>query len=132
MDESEIASDGRVEISAPTPGVSLTISVDLDRTNVSIDTLRDAQAKGIAGVCKASGVEGTDQETYSGVIFNELIQTCDYGSPPLFVFGIGVGLNNGYPWSFFVSSPYDDYNDNIDTYFQPILDTLNIYANPVP
>jgi hypothetical protein len=132
VDASGVASDGQVEITAPTTGVSLTMRVDTDRTNTSIDTLRDAQAKGIASVCKASGVEGTDQETYSGVIFNELIQTCDYGTPPLFVFGIGVGLNNSYPWAFFVSSPYDDYNDNIDTYFQPMLDSLTIYANPAP
>jgi hypothetical protein len=131
VDESSAASDGQVKFQSPTPGVSFTMQASTQKTTVSIDTLRDAQAKGVANTCKASGIEGTSQETYSGVIFDELLQTCDFGQPPLLVFGIAAGLNNGYPWTFFLSAPRDSIQNSVDTYFQPMLDSLRIYANPV-
>jgi hypothetical protein len=130
-DESAATAAGQIKFQSPNPAVAFTMQVNTQKTTVSIDTLRDAQAKGIADTCKASGVEGTDRETYSGVIFDELIQTCDFGQPPLLVFGIAAGLNNGYPWTFFLSAPRDSIEDSVNTYFQPMLDSLNIYANPV-
>lgn len=131
VDESAAATNGQIKFQSPTPGVSFTMQASTQRTTVSIDTLRDAQAKGVAETCKASGVEGTSQETYSGIIFDELLQTCDFGQPPPLVFGIAAGLNNGYPWTFFLSAPRDSIQASIDTYFQPMLDSLRIYANPV-
>jgi len=131
VDESQVTAAGRVKFQSPVPAVAFTMQVNTKRTTVSIDTLRDAQAKGIADTCKASGIEGTSQETYSGVIFDELVQTCDFGQPPLLVFGIAVGLNNGYPWTFFLSGPRDSIKRDINTYFQPMLNSLHIYADPV-
>lgn len=131
VDESEAATQGRVKFQSPTPSVTFTMQVSTQKTTVSIDTLRDAQAKGVADTCNASGVEGTSQESYSGVIFDELVQTCDFGQPPLLVFGIAAGLNSGYPWTFFFSGPRDSIQGSVDTYFQPMLDSLRIYANPV-
>lgn len=139
VDESEIATKGQVRFVSPTNNPSLSIHVETTRTTTSIDTLRDAQAKRLAQSCVRSGVELTQQGIVSGAVFNELVLSCDLANQgQLSVYLVGVGLNNGYAWDITTLSPRKDFNrnscgcaaGNVEMYFDPMLNSANIYGNP--
>ena len=140
VDESDVAAKGQVKFFSPTRNPSLWIHVNTQPTTTSIDTLRDAQAKGLADSCVRSGVELTKQGTVSGIVFNELVESCDLADQgQLSVFLLGVGLNHGYAWDITAYSPRKDFNrascgcpaGNVEAFFDPMLASANIYADPV-
>lgn len=140
VDESEVATKGQVKFFSPTRNPYLLIHVGTEKTTTSIDTLRDAQAKALAQSCVRSGVELTQQGTVSGVVFNELVMSCDLADQgQLSVFLLGAGLNHGYPWDITAYSPRKDFNHNtcacpagnVEAFFDPMLNSANIYSDPV-
>jgi hypothetical protein len=139
VDESDLAAKGQVKFFSPTRNPSLWIHVNTERTTTSIDTLRDAQAKGLAQSCVRSGVELTQQGTVSNVVFDELIESCDLADQgQLSVFLFGVGLNHGFAWDITAYSPRMDFNHNtcgcpagnVEAFFDPMLNSANIYGDP--
>ncbi len=139
VDETELATKGQVKFFSPTQNPSLWIHVGTERTTTSIDTLRDSQAKALAQSCVRSGVELTQQGKVSGVVFNELVVSCDLAAQgQLSVFLLGVGLNNGFAWDITAYSPRKDFNrnscgcpaGNVEAYFDLMLNSANIYDDP--
>lgn len=140
VDESEVTTKGQVKFFSPTRNPSLWIHVNTERTTTSIDTLRDAQAKAVAQTCVRSGVELTQQGLVSRIVFNELVESCDLADQgQLSVFLLGVGLNHGYAWDITAYSPRKDFNrnscrcpaGNVEAFFDPMLNSANIYGDPV-
>lgn len=135
VDESKA---GQVSFGPANGEVGLIIQASGQRTSLTVDELRDIFAKQSVKTCDSSGTELTTQETISGIIFAELVQTCQLANQPLYAFWIGAGLSNNYPWYFNAVGSYGKFNrnicncatNNLDTYFVPILSTLNIYGNP--
>ena len=129
---------GQVIFSAPSGNAIMTIEARSQRTTQTTDELRDTFARVAVQACVRSGTEATTQETISGISFGELVQTCDIPGQPLLAILVGAGLNNGYPWSFTAIGTYQNFNrtickcttSNVDTFFSPMLTTLNIYGNP--
>ncbi len=140
VDESALATKGQVKFSAPSGSPVLWIHATTEQITTSIDTLRDAQATAFAQSCVRSGVERTEQGKVSGMILNQLVVSCDLAAQgSLSIFLVGVGLNHGYQWDVTTYSPYKDYNrdtcncpaGNVEAFFQIMLNSANIYADPV-
>lgn len=137
-DESELATRGNVVFRAPNGTAALIINSPGQRTTLTIDEVRDVAAKQAVATCVKSGTEFTARETISGIVFAELVQTCDLPNQPLSAFFLGAGLNNGVPWIFNAVGFYGEFNKNtckcaagnLERYFSPMLTTLSISGNP--
>lgn len=134
------ANDGQILFTSPDGKVALLIQTTGTRNSTAnIDVQRDAYYKQVSKQCtNGSGIEVTAYETISGIRFAELAATCDKPGSPLQLWTVGTGLKNGVEWDFIALSPYATFNKNtckcaagdFEKYLQPMLSTLNIYANP--
>jgi hypothetical protein len=138
VDDSD-AAKGQIAFGPPDGQRALLIATSgTAQPGANIDVQRDAFYKEVTKSCSASGIEYTGQETLSGIVFAELIATCDKPGQALQAYTVGTGLNNGVEWDFVIISPYQSFNKNtckcpagdLETYFSPMLSTLNIYRNP--
>lgn len=99
----------------------------------NIDALRDAYYQQYFTDCGSRAVDRTNYVTYSGIIFAGAGVTCDQPNGLLYV-RFGFGLRDGVPWRYRLTSPYGSYSSttcgcaagNLETYFQPMLDSLAI------
>lgn len=99
----------------------------------NIDALRDAYYQQYFTDCRAHGLDRTNYVTYAGVIFAGAGVTCDQAGGLLYA-RVGFGLKDGVPWRYRLTSPYRSYSSttcgcpagNLETYFQPMLDSLTI------
>lgn len=97
----------------------------------NIDTLRDIYYKQVVAPSCTGGV-GIDSTYYtdvSGIRFASLNAKCIISGSTLMYY-IGAGLNNAVEWDFLIFCPYSEWDQAVKQYFNPIIKTLNIYANP--
>jgi len=123
--------NGRIVFRSPgNVGIETTISAagKADPT-ANVDALREQDNKAQAQACRQSGISFTRYNVYSGITFATVGANCDVAAGLSF-YWIGVGLKEQVPWRFRVTAPKDLYNQNTQTIFNPMMNTLNIYANP--
>ncbi|MDQ6601369.1 MAG: hypothetical protein M3176_17775 [Chloroflexota bacterium] len=95
----------------------------------NIDVLREQDNKAQAQTCRQSGISFTRYNAYSGLTFATVGANCDVVAGLSF-YWIGVGLKEQVPWRFRVTAPKDLYNQSTQTIINPMMSSLNIYANP--
>lgn len=133
VDESG-AKDGRIYFYGP--GVKEPVSnqlwVLIATTGIrdpqgNIDVLRDKYFKDQFGDYPDAKVDVTRQNVFSvDIKFASLGVTFDGDSYAY----IGLGLRDQVPWRFRLNSLYDDYDQNLEDYFQGMISSMYIYANP--
>ena len=129
VDESE-AARGVIYFRAPRQAVWLAISSDGRRNpGANIDVLRDELFQGVTRACEQAGIATTRYNSFSGILFASLAATCARGGT-LEEYYLGAGLKDGVEWNVELHALYQDYEEQARTYFNPMLQTLNIYANP--
>jgi hypothetical protein len=96
---------------------------------VGVDQLRDQFYQSVVKSCDKAGIDTTRYNTYAGVTWASLGATCQEGTA-LWAEYIGAGLRGGAEWDFELHALYQDYNSIDDKYFNPMLVSLNIFANP--
>ncbi|HET8627635.1 MAG TPA: serine/threonine-protein kinase [Thermomicrobiales bacterium] len=129
VDESAAAAD-EVTFYSPDRLISVLIRANGQPTpGANIDVLRDQYFKEVAMSCTRAGLESTSDETFSGITFAELAETCDR-SGTLYMDIIGAGLNGGAEWDYVILCPYASYQAMAGQYFQAMFSTLDIARNP--
>jgi hypothetical protein len=130
VDESKL-SDGYVIFLQPGEYRAVLVGTTGVRTNASADQLRDEYFNEVLADCTKKGIDVTRDNTFSNIVFKSVGATCNQpNDPDLYYFYIGLGLANNVPWRFRFYSLYEEYNQNVEDYFFPIISSLNIYANP--
>ena len=98
--------------------------------NANVDVLRDQYFKEqIKDGHPEAAIDIDRQNKFSGITFASLGATFNESSQLCYAY-IGLGLNNQVPWRFRLNSIYGDYDDNLEAYFNDMISSLNIYANP--
>ena len=111
-------------------GAALTIfSVGVPMSGANADASRDRLWESLKKSCTSSGVERTGYTDFAGLRFATLHATCD-DKGWLLLFSVGAGLKEDVEWDYFASSAYEIFDDYGARYFDPMLQSLNIYANP--
>ncbi len=130
------ANEGRIYFFAP--GIDkpyenelwVLIATTGEKTNVGIDVLRDQYFQNdIKSSHPEAGINVTRNNQFSGITFASLGTNFNSGSQLCYAY-IGLGLNQNVPWRFRLNSDDADYDKNLDTYFDGMIGSLNIYANP--
>ena len=93
----------------------------------NVDVWRDIFYNALVEGCDASGVEDTFTATYTGHDFAALFATCQR-QQALYGHYTGVTLCDDILWYYYTSSPYAAFDANAAAYFEPLLQSLNIYA----
>ena len=133
---------GEVVFRAPPPSsASVTIHSSLGpAASPDLDSLRDRVVTGLTAACSRSGIQYTDYASTNAIRFAVALVNCDRPGRPLAVFQLGVGLRQGVEWDYVLHSDVQEYTaeacgcaqGNRERYFTPMLESLNIYANPAP
>jgi len=98
--------------------------------NANVDVLRDQYFKEqIKDGHPEAAIDIDRQNKFSGITFASLGATFNEAKELCYAY-IGLGLNNQVPWRFRLNSIYGDYDDNLEAYFNDMISSLNIYANP--
>jgi hypothetical protein len=98
--------------------------------NGNIDVLRDQYfANDIKGSHPEAGINITRNNQFSGITFASLGTNFNGGSDLCYAY-IGLGLNQSVPWRFRLNSIDADYDDNLNNFFDGMIGSMNIYANP--
>jgi hypothetical protein len=135
VDESQ-AQQGRVYFYAPgvTAPVANAVWMMIDTTGVkdpaaTIDAMRDMYIAEVKQQYQQAAIDVARYNSFSGVTFASHGVTCDNGGNLDYAY-FGVGLKSQVPWRFRLNSPYDDYDQNLDDYFQGMMNSLSIHSNP--
>jgi hypothetical protein len=136
VDESR-ASEGRIYFYAP--GVDkayddstwvLIATTGTAAPGGNIDVLRDQYFNNeIKASHPEAGINITRNNQFSNITFASLGTNFNSNSDLCFAY-IGLGLNKNVPWRFRLNSLDADYDDNLSTYFNGMISSLNIYGNP--
>jgi len=129
--------EGQVTFTAPS-GLSTLFfqSSGIADPSANIDVLRNQYFNQTRStLCRAAGDEGTSRQTRGGIVFAELKASCDYVNPSggnavQFALYIGAGLREGVEWDFTMLTLYPNFNDELRNFYTPMLNSLNIFANP--
>jgi hypothetical protein len=129
--DTQSAADGLIYLRPPGAGSTwmLIATTGVPETNGNIDVLRDQYYNNTLGECTAKAIDRTNYTEYSGITFAGLGATCETTSGLTYA-RIGLGLNSQVPWRYRLNAPYGEYSDTLDNFFQPMLNSLNIYQNP--
>ncbi|HET8628195.1 MAG TPA: serine/threonine-protein kinase [Thermomicrobiales bacterium] len=128
VDESD-AAKGQISFESQ-DGIIVEISTEgKANPSANVDVLRDQYAKGLTQVCEQSATDFTRYSEFSGVTFASLATKCVYKGQT-YMYYIGAGLNNAVEWDFALLCAYNQFDNNADQYYNPMLRTLNIYKNP--
>ena len=122
----------RGSVSFASPDGLVTVMIESDgrrRPTANIDVQRDVYWNAAKQVCANSGIEATPYNTFSGVRFASLRATCDFEGV-LLMYYVGAGLRDAVEWDFTLFCLYKDFETNANRFFDPMLNSLNIYANP--
>jgi hypothetical protein len=95
----------------------------------NIDVLRDQYFHDQFEDYPEAAIDITRNNKFSNITFASLGVTFNEGKDLCYAY-IGLGLNNQVPWRFRLNSVYADYDQNLDDYFNDMINSLNIYANP--
>ncbi|MDP9374055.1 MAG: hypothetical protein M3Q65_16675 [Chloroflexota bacterium] len=129
VDESEI-DEGQVAFISPSETEIVLISAsDEPEPDADVDALREQFYRSQAELCDRSSIDTTGTERISGLTFASLGATCDSDGTLFYVYS-GIGLNDRVPWFYLCISTEAAHEDNARRYFRPMVQTLNIYANP--
>jgi hypothetical protein len=95
--------------------------------NANADVMRDQYFKDQFEDYPDAEVDVTRDNTFSvDIKFKSLGVTFDEGSYAY----IGLGLRDQVPWRFRLNSLSDEYDQNLEDYFQDMISSMYIYANP--
>jgi hypothetical protein len=98
--------------------------------NANVDVLRDQYYnQEIKSDHPEASIDITRNNSFSGITFASLGSVYVVNNKNYYAY-IGLGLRQQVPWRFRLNSPYDDYDTNLDSYFNDMIGSLNIYANP--
>jgi hypothetical protein len=98
--------------------------------NANLDVLRDQYyTEQIRDVYPQSAIDLTRTNRFSGITFASVGTTYSDGGQTCYAY-LGVGVKDQVPWRFRLNSPYADYDQNLDDYFNAMISSLNIYGNP--
>ncbi|HET8631025.1 MAG TPA: hypothetical protein VFL91_26695, partial [Thermomicrobiales bacterium] len=100
------------------------------RPGEGIDQLRDVYWHQVVAQCDRAGLQYTRYNTFAGIEFAAAAINCDTSGYPLVRYYVGAGLNAGVEWDFTVLTSESDFDAYAKQYFNPMLKSLNIYANP--
>jgi hypothetical protein len=96
----------------------------------TVEMLRDRYFQLLTRPCEGGRtVVSTSDESVSGIRFASLAAKCELDERDA-VYYIGAGLAEGVEWDFAFLGGEADFAANRGAYFGPMLQTLNIYANP--
>jgi hypothetical protein len=130
VDESEAVSDNQVTFTSPDETEIAIVGTQARRDpNANVDVLRDQFFQGQSGFCDRTGIDATATEQISGLTFATLGATCATDGVLLYIY-TGIGLNDQVPWFYAFLALNDQYPRNAQRFFQPMIQTLNIYAAP--
>lgn len=108
------------------PGVQIsTLGSEFSATTAA--QLRDDYYAELTQGCRDVQLQWTDSDTYGGVAFEDLAALCENSSGEVRFLYLAVGLQGSTKWAILIADT-DDYADNIDTFFNPMLATLNFGA----
>jgi hypothetical protein len=129
--DTQSSADGIIYVRPPGEGATwmLIATTGVPATDGNIDVLRDQYYNNTLGECNEKAIDRTNYTEYSSITFAGLGATCETDSGLNYA-RIGLGLNNQVPWRYRLNAPYGEYSDTLDNYFQPMLNSLNIYQNP--
>ena len=116
---------GRVAFVHPSdlPGVQIsTLGSEFRATTA--EQLRDDYYADLTKGCRDVELQWIDSDTYGGVAFEDLAALCENASGEVRFLYVAVGIQGQTKWAILVVDT-DDYADNIDTFFNPMLATLN-------
>jgi len=136
VDESR-ASEGRIYFYAPgidkayDDGTWVLIATTGTATpGGNVDVLRDQYFNNeIKASYPEAGINITRNNQFSNITFASLGTNFNSSNQLCFAY-IGLGLNKSVPWRFRLNSLDADYEDNLSTYFNDMISSLNIYGNP--
>jgi hypothetical protein len=97
--------------------------------NGNIDVLRDQYFKTQFEAEQKAAIDIDRRNLFSGVTFASLGVTFNEDSDLCYAY-IGLGLRDQVPWRFRLNSIYGDYDQNLEDYFNNMINSMNIYANP--
>ncbi len=105
------------------------IDIEIGQTHsgAEIDAQRDAFFNRKSDFCDKKGIEHTEHRQVSGVAFAILWATCDESNDLSFM-QVASGLWNGDEWNVLMRTPYDRKDARLKEVFDPMLASLNIYA----
>jgi hypothetical protein len=97
--------------------------------NANIDVLRDQYFRDQFEDYPEAAIDITRNNRFSGITFASLGVTFNEDTDLCYAY-IGLGLNNQVPWRFRLNSIYADYDQHLSDYFEGMINSMNIYANP--
>jgi hypothetical protein len=103
------------------------IEIGETQSGAEIDAQRDAFFQRKSDFCDKKGIERTEHRQVSGVTFALLWATCDESNDLSFM-QVASGLWNGDEWNVLMRTPYDRKDARLKEVFDPVLASLNIYA----
>ena len=112
------------------PALTL-LSLGVRIPGTTIEGARDQLWSTLGRSCDKTGIERTRYNDFAGLRFATLRATCD-SEGRLILFSVGSGLKDGVEWDFLAASTYEIFDDSAARYFDPMLQSLNIYANLTP
>ena len=129
--DEESAANGLIYVRPPSgPNTwMLVATTGKPEPNANIDVLRDQYYNNTLGECTSKAIDRTNYTEYSGLTFAGLGATCETTSGLNYA-RIGLGLRGQVPWRYRLNAPYGEYSKLLDDFYQPMLASLNIYANP--
>jgi hypothetical protein len=108
-------------------GERIDIEFSQTATGANIDVQRDEFFRQESEFCDAKGIEYTEHRQVAGVAFAILGATCD-ASNTLSFMQVASGLKYGDEWNILMRTPYDRKEARLREVFDPVLASLNIYA----
>ena len=105
------------------------IDIELSQTGTgaNIDVQRDEFYQSESAFCERSGIEYTEHRQVAGVAFAILGATCDSSNELTFM-QVASGLKHGDEWNILMRTHYDRKEARLREVFDPMLASLNIYA----
>jgi hypothetical protein len=96
----------------------------------NLDALRDQYYKEqISDKYSQAAIQVTRNNNFSGMTFASVGAAYSENGNRCYAY-LAAGLQDQVPWYFRLNSPNNDYEQNAETYFSPMLNSLNIYGNP--
>jgi hypothetical protein len=104
------------------------IEIGQTQTGANIDVQRDEFFHRKSEFCEQKGIEYTEHRQIAGVAFAILGATCDASNELSFA-QVASGLKGGDEWNILMRTPYERKEARLREVFDPMLASLNIYAD---